>query len=78
MPNEPFGISIVEATSAWLIPIAPNGRDEVEFVLSNYQYQSIEHATEIIAKTIKNKNERNLNKEREDITNSKTKFSVKI
>jgi hypothetical protein len=41
--------------SAGLIPIAPNIGGDAGFVLSNYQYQSIAHATEIIAKKIKNK-----------------------
>jgi|GEM_PF-2634715 len=39
--------------SAGLIPITPNAGGETEFVPSNYQYQSREHATEIIANIIK-------------------------
>jgi glycosyltransferase involved in cell wall biosynthesis len=71
-PNEPFEISIVEAMSAGLVPIIPN-RGDAEFVPSNYKYQSIEHATEIIAKIIKNKSE-NDGKEREYISNSTNNF----
>ena len=73
-PDEPFGISIVEAMSAGLIPITPNEGD-AEFVPSNYQYQSIEQATEIIAKIIKNKIENNLSKERKNISDLTDKFS---
>lgn len=73
-PDEPFGISIVEAMSAGLIPITPNEGD-AEFVPSNYQYQSIEQATEIIAKIIKNKRENDLNNERKNISYLTKKFS---
>ena len=73
-PNEPFGISIVEAMSAGLIPITPNWGD-AEFVPSKYQYQSIGHATEIITKLIKNKSENNLSKERKNISDLTDKFS---
>ena len=60
--------------SAGLIPIIPNWWD-AEFVPSKYQYQSIEHATEIIAKLIKNKSENNLSKERKNISDLTDKFS---
>jgi len=73
-PDEPFGISIVEAMSAGLIPITPNEGD-AEFVPSNYQYQSIEQATEIIAKIIKNKRENDLNNERKNMSDLTNKFS---
>ena len=76
--NEPFGISIVEAMSAGLIPITPNIGGEAEFVPLNYQYQSIEHATEIIAQIITNKSKNdldNLDNEREKISNSINNFS---
>ena len=73
--NEPFGISIVEAMSAGLIPITPNIGGETEFVPLNYQYQSIEHATEIIAQIITNKSQNDLDNEREKISNSINNFS---
>jgi glycosyltransferase involved in cell wall biosynthesis len=73
-PYEPFGISIVEAMSAGLVPIIPNRGGDAEFVPSNYQYQSIEGATEFIAKIIKNRSE-NDDKERENIGNSTNNFS---
>jgi glycosyltransferase involved in cell wall biosynthesis len=73
--NEPFGISIVEAMSAGLIPITPNIGGETEFVPLNYQYQSIEHATEIIAQIITNNSQNDLDNEREKISNSINNFS---
>ncbi|GEM_PF-199079 len=75
-PGEPFGISIVEAMSAGLIPIAPNVGGDAEFVPLNYQYQSIQNATAIIAKIIiKNKNKNDLDNEREKISDSTNNFS---
>ena len=61
--------------SAGLIPITPNIGGEAEFVPLNYQYQSIEHATEIIAQIITNKSENDLDNEREKISNSINNFS---
>ncbi len=76
--NEPFGISIVEAMSAGLIPIAPARGGNTEFVPSKYQYQSIEHATKIIAKIIKNKSVNNeLENERKNISDLTNNFSKK-
>ena len=77
--NEPFGISIVEAMSAGLIPIAPDRGGNTEFVPLNYQYQSIANATEIIAKIIKNKSVNNdeLDNERKNISNLTNNFSKK-
>ena len=60
--------------SAGLIPITPSWGD-AEFVPSKYQYQSIEHAIEIIAKIIKNKIGNNLSKERKNISDLTDKFS---
>ncbi|HZL23233.1 MAG TPA: hypothetical protein VFC05_07905, partial [Nitrososphaeraceae archaeon] len=58
--------------------ITPNIGGEAEFVPLNYQYQSIEHATEIIAQIITNKSKNdldNLDNEREKISNSINNFS---
>jgi glycosyltransferase involved in cell wall biosynthesis len=74
-PDEPFGISIVEAMSAGLIPITPNRGGDAEFVPSKYQYQSIEHATEIIANILKNNSNKNkLDEERKNISDSTNNF----
>jgi glycosyltransferase involved in cell wall biosynthesis len=76
--NEPFGISIVEAMSAGLIPIAPDRGGNTEFVPSKYQYQSIDHAAELITKIIKNKNVNNeLQNERKNISDLTNNFSKK-
>ena len=64
---EPFGISIVEAMSAGLVAITPNVGGNTEFVPAKYQYQSIEHAAEIIAKIIKNKSKNTIAKERQNL-----------
>jgi glycosyltransferase involved in cell wall biosynthesis len=76
-PAEPFGISIVEAMSAGLVPITPNIGGNTEFVPSRYQYQSIDHAAEIIATIINNKTKNTISKERQDISNSIINFSKK-
>ena len=54
--DEPFGISIVEAMSAGLIPITPNTGGGAEFVPPQYQYDTIEDAAKIIAKMLTNSN----------------------
>jgi glycosyltransferase involved in cell wall biosynthesis len=75
-PAEPFGISIVEAISAGLIPTTPNVGGNTEFVPSKYQYQSIEQATEIITKIIRNKNKNSWDDyERKELSDSISKFS---
>ncbi|HEX6671251.1 MAG TPA: glycosyltransferase, partial [Nitrososphaeraceae archaeon] len=74
-PAEPFGISIVEAMSAGLVPITPNVGGNTEFVPSKYQYQSIDHAAEIIATIINNQTKNTISKERQDISNSIINFS---
>lgn len=55
--DEPFGISIVEAMSAGLIPIIPNKGGGAEFVPLRYQYDTIEDAAKIIAKMLTNSND---------------------
>jgi glycosyltransferase involved in cell wall biosynthesis len=73
-PNEPFGISIVEAMSAGLIPVVPKGGD-AEFAPSDYRYRSTEHAAQITAGIIKNNNKNDLANERIKISNSTNIFS---
>lgn len=48
LAEEPFGISVVEAMSAGLVPVVPNAGGPVEFVPRQYQYGSLEEAAIII------------------------------
>ena len=48
MRGEHFGIAIVEAMSAGLIPIVPDYGGCVEFVPKEYQYSSIDAASDIV------------------------------
>ncbi len=73
-PAEPFGISIVEAMSAGLIPVAPSIGGNTEFVPLKYQYNSFEHAAQIITKVIE-KDKENLETERHKLRFLATKFS---
>ncbi|HET8792753.1 MAG TPA: glycosyltransferase [Nitrososphaeraceae archaeon] len=71
MIGEHFGISVLEAMAAGLIPVVPNEGGVKEFVPSKYQFNSIEHAAEII----KNIFNHVPNKERIQINNNINKFS---
>ena len=53
-PEEPFGISIVEAMSAGLIPIVPDKGGGTEFVPPQYHYIPIEDASNMIYNILKN------------------------
>ena len=53
-PEEPFGISIVEAMSAGLIPIVPDKGGGTEFVPPQYHYSTIEDASNMIYNILKN------------------------
>jgi len=44
MPEEPFGISIVEAMSAGLVPIVPEIGGQTDFVPRKYRYSSLAEA----------------------------------
>ncbi|HET7641970.1 MAG TPA: glycosyltransferase [Nitrososphaeraceae archaeon] len=78
-PAEPFGISIVEAMSAGLVPITSNVGGNIEFVPSKYQYNSIDHAAELISKIIKNKTNTNVVVEKQNISNfSKAKYKENL
>jgi glycosyltransferase involved in cell wall biosynthesis len=48
MIGEHFGMSILEAVSAGLIPVVPNEGGPIEFVPQEYQFSTIEQAAEII------------------------------
>ena len=48
MVGEHFGISVLEAMAAGLIPVVPNEGGIIEFVPKKYQFNTIEHAAEII------------------------------
>jgi glycosyltransferase involved in cell wall biosynthesis len=48
-PAEHFGISIVEAMSAGLVPVVPNTGGQTEFVPSKYQFRTLEDAAQIIS-----------------------------
>ena len=48
LEEEPFGISVVEAISAGLVPVVPNVGGPVEFVPEKYQYGSLEEAAGIV------------------------------
>lgn len=48
LAEEPFGISVVEAMSAGLVPVVPDVGGPVEFVPRHYQYGSLEEAAGII------------------------------
>jgi len=52
MRGEHFGISIVEAMSAGLIPVVPDYGGCTEFVPRQYQYDSVENAAAIIGRVI--------------------------
>ena len=48
MVGEHFGMAVVEAMAAGLIPVVPKESGTTEFVPQEYQYNTIEHAAEII------------------------------
>ena len=48
MVGEHFGMSVLEAMAAGLIPVVPNEGGIIEFVPKKYQFNKIEHAAEII------------------------------
>jgi alpha-1,2-mannosyltransferase len=68
--GEQFGMSIVEAMAAGLIPIVPDIGGPTEFVPKKYQYSTLEQAAEIISHAF-----RLGYAERVQISNSVNKFS---
>lgn len=51
-PGEPFGIAIVEAVAAGLIPVVPDYGGQAEFIPKKYQYHKMTEAAEIIEKCL--------------------------
>lgn len=52
LSGEPFGISIVEAMSAGLIPVVPDTGGHTEFVPKKYQFDSLTDAAGIISSAL--------------------------
>ena len=70
-PGEHFGISIVEAMSAGLVPIVPDIGGQTEFVPSKYHFHTLEQAAQIMSSTF------NIpDSERILISNSANRFSA--
>ena len=68
--DEHFGISIVEAMASGLVPVVSNIGGHTEFVPSKYHFQTLGHATELIALAFEA-----TNSERRTISSSTNKFS---
>lgn len=52
LAGEPFGIAIVEAMSAGLIPVVPHVGGNTEFVPKDYQFRTFEEAANIVARHV--------------------------
>ena len=70
MPYEHFGVAIVEAMAAGLIPVVHDSGGPREFVPSRYRYKSLEEAAEIIMSSLNAKLE-----EREKVARIAERFS---
>lgn len=70
-PGEHFGISIVEAMSAGLVPVVPSIGGPREYVPTENQYDSIETAVKIIRKSMQVKDIDRIN-----VSNSGSQFST--
>ncbi len=68
--DEHFGISIVEAMAAGLVPIVSDAGGHTEFVPSKYHFHTLGHAADLIALAF----EATIDSERRDISNMATKF----
>jgi glycosyltransferase involved in cell wall biosynthesis len=75
LSGEPFGMSIVEAMSAGLIPVVPDKGGYTEFVPIYYQFHTHQHAADIIGKILI-ASDNNLQKERTQLSESVSKFST--
>jgi glycosyltransferase involved in cell wall biosynthesis len=68
--GEHFGISVVEAMSAGLVPVVPSIGGQAEFVPTMYQYNSLEQASQIVSSVLDVGDE-----ERQRISDSVIQFS---
>jgi glycosyltransferase involved in cell wall biosynthesis len=75
--GEPFGISIVEAMSAGLIPVVPNVGGYTEFVPDYYQFSNHKQAADVIGK-IFIASDNDMQAERSQLSKSVSKFSNEI
>jgi glycosyltransferase involved in cell wall biosynthesis len=75
LAGEPFGISIVEAMSAGLIPVVPDQGGYTEFVPEYYQFHTHQQAADIIGKILI-ASDNDLQAERDKISESISKFSI--
>jgi glycosyltransferase involved in cell wall biosynthesis len=75
LAGEPCGISIAEAMASGLIPIVPAVGGSTEFVPSEYQYQSIQEAADIISNVLNETNDNNTLRSPK-ISNLVSKFSI--
>jgi glycosyltransferase involved in cell wall biosynthesis len=67
---EPFGMAVLEAMAAGLVPIVPSVSGSAEFVPQQYWYSTLEQAAEIISSAFHLPNQ-----ERIQISNGVSKFS---
>jgi glycosyltransferase involved in cell wall biosynthesis len=54
MVGEHFGMSVIEAIAAGLIAVVPGEGGVTEFVSQEYQYNTLQHAAEIIMDVLNN------------------------
>jgi glycosyltransferase involved in cell wall biosynthesis len=76
LAGEPFGISIVEAMSAGLIPVVPDEGGYTEFVPEYYQYHTHQQAADVIGKILI-ASDNNMQRERTQLSEGVSKFSTK-
>jgi len=73
--GEHFGMSIVEAMSAGLIPVVPAIGGQSEFVPKEYQYRSLEEASEIVSSLLTDMQREQITKESNRMSNIAKNFS---
>jgi len=76
LAGEPFGISIVEAMSAGLIPVVPDEGGYTEFVPDYYQFHTHQEAADFIRKILI-ASDNDMQAERTQLSESVSKFSSK-